>query len=99
GADRKIKDRDLLEGPRGYRSALPEAHEYRAADSGQCADFALSAKLPSFVKDGGRKVRAFSDVFKIFARSFKQREQHFKLLRASQGGAIKRSTTKSTMKR
>ena len=49
----------------------------------------LSAKLPSFVKDGGRKVRAFSDVFKIFARSFKQREQHFKLLMASQGGAIK----------
>jgi type IV secretion system protein TrbE len=49
----------------------------------------LSAKLPSFVKDGGRKVRAFSDVFKIFARSFKQREQHFKVLMASQGGAIK----------
>ncbi|HZD07726.1 MAG TPA: hypothetical protein VE176_05725, partial [Candidatus Limnocylindrales bacterium] len=49
----------------------------------------LSAKLPSFVKEGGRKVRAFSDVFKIFARSFKQREQHFKLLMASQGGAIK----------
>jgi hypothetical protein len=49
----------------------------------------ISTKLPAFVRDGGKKVRAFGDVFKIFARSFKQREQHFKLLLASQGGGLK----------
>ena len=50
---------------------------------------AISAKLPAFVKQGGKKVRAFSDVFKIFERSFKQREQDFRLLLASHGGSLR----------
>jgi len=64
----------------GYRSALPEAHECRAADSGQCAGFSLSAKFARlFVKRWrAGKCALFSDVFQdLLLGPFKQREQAF----------------------
>jgi hypothetical protein len=48
----------------------------------------LSSKLPAFVKEGGRKVRAFDDVFKVVARTFEQRQQFFDLLLRSYGGSV-----------
>jgi hypothetical protein len=48
----------------------------------------LSSKLPAFVKEGGRKVRAFDDVFKVVARTFEQRALFFDLLLKSYGGRV-----------
>jgi hypothetical protein len=48
----------------------------------------LSSKLPAFLKDGGRKVRAFDDVFKVIRRTFEQRQQFFDLLLRSHGGSV-----------
>jgi hypothetical protein len=48
----------------------------------------LSSKLPAFVKESGRKIRAFDDVFKVIRRSFEQRQQFFDLLLRPYGGSV-----------
>ena len=48
----------------------------------------LSSKLPAFVKEGGRKVRAFDNVFKVMARTFEHRQQFCDLLLRSYGGRV-----------
>src|ERR1700737_2175540 len=49
----------------------------------------LSSQLSKFLTDGGRKVRAFDDVFKVLRRSFDQREQFFDLLLRPYGGSAR----------
>jgi len=49
----------------------------------------LSTRIPKLIKDDGRHVRGFSDVFKVLANSFKQREQFFNVLMAGHGGSVK----------
>jgi hypothetical protein len=49
----------------------------------------LSTQMPKFVKESGKKVRGFRDVFKILKRSFDHREQFFDLLLSSYGGRVK----------
>jgi hypothetical protein len=49
----------------------------------------LSTKMPKFLKEDGRKVQGFQDVFKVMKRSFDQREQFFNLLLSTQGGSVK----------
>jgi hypothetical protein len=48
----------------------------------------VSSKLPAFIKESGRKIRAFGDVFKVVARTFEQRQQFFDLLLRSYGGSV-----------
>jgi hypothetical protein len=48
----------------------------------------LSSKLPAFVRESGRKIRAFDDVFKVIRRTFEQRQQFFDLLLRSYGGSV-----------
>jgi hypothetical protein len=49
----------------------------------------VSTRLPRFIKEDGRTVRAFADVFKVLRRSFEQRESFFSLLLSSYGGSVK----------
>ena len=49
----------------------------------------LSSKLPKFIKESGRTIRAFDDVFKVLKRSFEQRASFFDLLLKSYGGSAK----------
>ncbi len=46
----------------------------------------LSCPLPKFEKSNGRRIKGFSDVFKIHARSVEQRAQFFNLLLSLYGG-------------
>src|SRR5215467_10851842 len=48
----------------------------------------LSSKLPKFIKESGRTIRAFDNVFKVLKRSFEQRQQFFDLLLKSYGGSV-----------
>ena len=48
----------------------------------------LSSKLPPFLKESGRKIRAFDDVFKVVGRTFEQRHQFFDLLLRRYGGGV-----------
>jgi hypothetical protein len=48
----------------------------------------LSSKLPKFIKESGRTIRAFDDVFKVLKRSFEQRQQFLDLLLRSYGGSV-----------
>jgi hypothetical protein len=48
----------------------------------------LSTQMPKFVKESGKKVRGFRDVFKVLKRSFDHREQFFDLLLSSYGGHV-----------
>ena len=48
----------------------------------------LSSKLPKFIKESGRTIRAFDDVFKVLKRSFEQRQQFLDLLLKSYGGSV-----------
>jgi TraG P-loop domain len=54
-----------------------------------CARLFLSSKLPKFVTDGGRKVRAFDEVFGVLRRSFEQRQMFFNLLLRGYGGSVR----------
>jgi hypothetical protein len=49
----------------------------------------LSSKLPAFVKESGRVVRGFEEIFRIESRSFEQRAMFFDLLFQSYGGSVK----------
>src|ERR1700745_1092930 len=49
----------------------------------------LSSKLPKLIKESGRTIRAFDDVFKVLKRSFEQRASFFDLLLKSYGGSAK----------
>ena len=49
----------------------------------------LSWKLPAFIKESGRKIHAFDDVFKVGRRTFEQRASFFDLLLTSYGGSVK----------
>ena len=49
---------------------------------------ALSTKLPRLIKEDGRVVRGFDEVFKVLRRSFEQRARFFNLLLSSYGGAV-----------
>jgi hypothetical protein len=53
------------------------------------ARLALSTRMPRFVKEEGKRVKGFADVFKILKRSFDQRERFFDLLLRSYGGEVK----------
>jgi hypothetical protein len=48
----------------------------------------LSSKLPAFIKESGRKIRAFDDVCKVVRRSFEQGASFFDLLLRSYGGSV-----------
>jgi hypothetical protein len=48
----------------------------------------LSSKLPSFVKDNGKKVRGFDEVFRVVSRSFANRESFFNVLLRPYGGGV-----------
>ena len=55
----------------------------------------LSSKLPKFIKESGRTIRAFDDVFKVFKRSFEQRASFFDLLLKSYGGSRSQRTCRT----
>ena len=48
----------------------------------------FSARMPKFIKENGRKINGFQDVFKVLTRSFEQRAQFFDLLLRSYGGSV-----------
>src|SRR5262249_32947530 len=48
----------------------------------------LSSKLPAFVKESGRKVRGFDEVFKVIRRTFEQRASFFDLLFRCYAGSV-----------
>lgn len=49
----------------------------------------LSAPMPKFLKESGKNIRGFRDVFKVLRRSFDQREQFFDVLLSAYGGHVK----------
>ena len=55
----------------------------------------LSSKLPKFIKESGRTIRAFDDVFKVLKRSFEQRASFFDLLLKSYGGSRSQRTCRT----
>ncbi len=52
------------------------------------AVLSISSRLPKLVKEDGRKVKGFEDVFRVLARSFDQRCQFFDLLLRQYGGWV-----------
>ena len=49
---------------------------------------ALSTKLPRLIKEDGKVIRGFDQVFKVLRRSFDHRAQFFNLLLSSYGGSV-----------
>ena len=49
----------------------------------------ISSKLPKMIKENGKPIRAFDNVFEVIKRSFDQRQQFFDMLLRNYGGALK----------
>lgn len=75
----------------GVRTELGKRFRNRISDETLIrtrAILCLSSRLPRFVKEDGKKVKGFEDVFRITARSFESREQFFNLLLSGYGGSV-----------